>query len=313
MNKKIDKEYLHERNLHRQGYDFERLSHTYPKLNQHIIKMEGRPDTIDFTSPEAVNALNTGLLLLHYSIKDWSVPKGFLVPAIPGRVDYIHHIADLLAVDNLRRIPRGHRVHMIDIGVGANAIYSLLAHQCYKWQILGSDINTIALENAQQIINSNGLDQSIILKAQPIAGQIFNNVICQKEYYDVSVCNPPFYSNQDEARQANKRKWAQLNKDQKGNNFGGIDEELWCEGGELQFLKNYIHESKTLNKQILWYTSLVSKEEILPSLDNEIENCGAQEIKVIEMQHGQKKSRILCWSYLTQKQRKAWAQYRWKG
>ena len=41
--------------------------------------------------------LNRAILMHHYGVKSWDIPAGYLCPPIPGRADYIHSVADLLA------------------------------------------------------------------------------------------------------------------------------------------------------------------------------------------------------------------------
>jgi 23S rRNA (adenine1618-N6)-methyltransferase len=41
----------------------------------------------------------------------------YLCPPIPGRADYIHYIADLLAESNNGIIPKGHGIQGLDIGI----------------------------------------------------------------------------------------------------------------------------------------------------------------------------------------------------
>jgi 23S rRNA (adenine1618-N6)-methyltransferase len=53
--------------------------------------------TINFSIPQAVKLLNKALLLHFYNVKDWDIPDANLCPPIPGRADYVHYIADLLA------------------------------------------------------------------------------------------------------------------------------------------------------------------------------------------------------------------------
>ena len=99
---------------------------------------------------------------------------------------------------------------------------------------------------------------------------------------------------------AAKKKQSNLKKRRIDNpvlNFGGQTNELWCEGGEFNFLKRYILESKTYKKQCLWFTCLVSNKEYLEPLSKEISSQGAVKIKTIEMKTGNKISRILCWSF----------------
>ena len=56
----------------------------------------------------------------------------------------------------------------------------------------------------------------------------------------------------------------------------------------------------------LWFTSLVSKSDHLPRLQKALRAAAAKEVKIIEMAQGQKKSRILAWSFLGVEERQAW-------
>jgi 23S rRNA (adenine1618-N6)-methyltransferase len=68
-------------------------------INEHDI------ETIDFSDPYAVKALNKSLLTSYYNIKNWDIPEFYLCP-IPGRADYIHYVADLIATTNNSVIPK---------------------------------------------------------------------------------------------------------------------------------------------------------------------------------------------------------------
>ena len=92
---------LHPRNSHRFRYDFDALIKVYPELKIFVQINEHNIETIDFSNPEAVKALNKALLLSNYDIQNWDIPIGYLCPPIPGRADYIHYIADLLARTNI--------------------------------------------------------------------------------------------------------------------------------------------------------------------------------------------------------------------
>src|SRR5690606_24120764 len=137
-----------------------------------IANPYGEP-SIDFANPTAVQALNRALLKTHYGVEHWDIPKGYLCPPIPGRADYIHYLADLLADSNGGTIPRGPAVRVLDIGIGANAIYPLIGHAEYGWRFLGSDIDPVALASAKSIIESNrGLADAIELRRQKSADHI---------------------------------------------------------------------------------------------------------------------------------------------
>ena len=95
-----EKSQLHLRNKHRERYDFKLLIDTCPELASYVKLNAYNDESIDFFNPEAVKMLNKALLKHNYDIDYWDIPKGYLCPPIPGRADYIHHIADLLSSCN---------------------------------------------------------------------------------------------------------------------------------------------------------------------------------------------------------------------
>lgn len=295
MTKRSPNKGLHPRNLHNHGYDFLGLIASHPPLDAFVFTNDFGHLSLDYSDAEAVKQLNAALLAHHYQIKDWAIPDGALCPPIPGRVDYIHHIADLLGVSD-----RDNNIRMLDIGIGANGIYSLLASRCYGWQCVGSDINKASLNNVAAILDKNKtLDIKVTLRHQPNPHQIFEGIIKQGERFDVSVCNPPFHASAEEASKAHQQK--QHNLKLKTNtstlNFGGSAAELWCNGGEKLFLKKMIRESQAYAEQCRWFTSLVSKiENVKPSIKL-IQKLGATEVKQIDMYQGNKITRILAWTF----------------
>ena len=87
---------MHPNNLHREGYNFDALVKNHAPLKAHLFQNNFGNISIDFASSEAVMALNKALLIHHYNITDWNLPAGYLCPPIPGRADYVHHLADLV-------------------------------------------------------------------------------------------------------------------------------------------------------------------------------------------------------------------------
>lgn len=294
MKNTIKKGELHPNNPHKGKYDFEVLSKNIPQLKEYIRKNPRGEDTIDFSDNEAIVFLNKALLKTFYNIDNWDIPKSFLVPPIPGRADYIHYIAELLEKKDKAKV--------LDIGTGANCIYPIIGSQSYGWNFIASDIDSKSIENAQKIINSNeNLKDKIILKLQKNRDNIFEGIIDKIDKFDLTMCNPPFHSSLEAAIKANERKVSNLNKGnkeiKKGFNFGGQKSELWCNGGELLFLKKMAKESIKFSSQVKWFTSLVSdKDNIKPSIKL-LENLGTKEIKVLEMSQGQKISRVLAWKF----------------
>lgn len=75
---------LHPRSAHHGLYDYDKLITQCPQLQHHIIKNPSNENTIDYTNSESVYLLNKALLSLHYNIKHWEIPQGYLCPPIPG-------------------------------------------------------------------------------------------------------------------------------------------------------------------------------------------------------------------------------------
>lgn len=304
---------LHPKNLHNYGYDFPALIKSHPALNTHVKKNIYQNQSIDFSDPTAVKTLNNALLRHYYGIVEWDIPEGFLCPPIPGRVDYIHYVADLLKVSRSDKHiqTRNATVKMLDIGTGANGIYSILACQVYGWHCTASDIDPISLANVANIASKNPvLSNCLQLRFQPEENHIFEGIIQSGEYFDVSVCNPPFHASLKEALQNNKKKVENLalNRKEKSTNkisqdsptlnFGGQKAELWCKGGESRFLITMIKESKIYSSQCQWFTTLISKNENVNPAKKLLHKLQATNIKEIEMKQGNKITRILAWTFL---------------
>ncbi len=303
---------LHLRNKHRNRYDFAQLTATCPALAPFVIQNAYNDESIDFFDPAAVKQLNTALLQHYYGIKNWDIPANYLCPPIPGRADYIHHIADVLASSNDKKIPTGASIRCLDIGVGANCIYPLIGHKEFGWSFVGTEIDPIAIESANKIISDNNLQDSLEIRLQSHVNNVFQGIIKKKEYFDLSICNPPFHSSAAEAAAATRRKIKNLDDTRKAVlNFGGQNNELWCKGGEKRFVQQLIRQSKQFPSSCFWYSSLVSKHSNLRSIYDTLEATEAVAVKTIPMGQGNKVSRIVAWTYLSDEQQHNWKAKRW--
>ncbi|WP_342649601.1 23S rRNA (adenine(1618)-N(6))-methyltransferase RlmF [Pseudomonas sp. REB1044] len=308
----IDKPTLHPRNRHQGRYDFPRLIEAHPDLARFTLTNPHGKPSIDFANPEAVRVFNRALLKAQYGIQHWDIPADYLCPPIPGRADYIHVLADLLAEDSSGQVPRGPKVRALDIGVGANCIYPLIGHSDYRWSFLGSDIDQVALASAKTIVQANGLSKAITLRQQPERTRILSGLLQASERFDLTLCNPPFHASREEATRGSQRKWKNLGKqDPKRRlpvlNFGGQNNELWCEGGEIRFVSQLISESVQYASQVLWFTSLVSKVGNLPGIEAALKQAGVSDQRVVAMGQGQKQSRMVAWSFHDDSARAAWS------
>ncbi|MGF6590574.1 23S rRNA (adenine(1618)-N(6))-methyltransferase RlmF [Pseudomonas sp. 2835] len=307
---------LHPRNRHQGRYDFPQLIKSSPELGRFMITNPHGKPSIDFANPDAVRVFNRALLKAQYGIQHWDIPADYLCPPIPGRADYVHVLADLLADENGGEIPRGAQVQVLDIGVGANCIYPLLGHSDYRWRFLGSDIDATALAAAGAIVQANSLGKAISLRQQGNRKHILLGLLKGDERFDLTLCNPPFHASREEATRGSQRKWRALGKaDPKRKlpvlNFGGQNNELWCEGGEIRFVSQLVAESASLGQQVLWFTSLVSKASNLPGIQAALKKAAVVDQRVVEMGQGQKQSRMIAWTFQDAAARQAWRQQRW--
>lgn len=282
---------LHPKNKFNKGYNFDDLINKNPLLKEFIIKNDYGNLSIDFSDPKAVKELNRSLLFANYNIKAWEFPDENLCPPIPGRVDYIHHIHDLLVASNITE-----KVHVLDIGTGATCIYPLLGNAVYGWTFIGTDIDLDSLDSAQDIIDDNDLDPQILLRQQFDENNILTGIIESEDSFTVAMCNPPFYKSAEEARGANRRKTRNLGTNAV-RNFAGNNNELWYVGGEKAFLHNYLYQSSLYKEQCIWFTSLVSKKENVEGLQKSAKKLGTTAFKIIPMHQGNKVTRIIAWSY----------------
>ncbi|WP_308239897.1 23S rRNA (adenine(1618)-N(6))-methyltransferase RlmF [Hymenobacter sp. J193] len=271
--------------------------------------------TIDFANPAAVKALNKALLKQFYNVPNWDIPAGYLTPPIPGRADYVHYTADLLASVNEGVVPTGRMVRVLDVGVGANCIYPIIGHREYGWKFVGSDVDPAAVRMARQIAASNpSLAGAVEVRLQPKSTDIFSGMVKPNEFFDLTLCNPPFHGSPAEAEAAGQRKERNLGTAKTAPstpNFGGQSSELWYPGGEATFLWRMAEESALNRHNFFWFTTLVSKKETLPGLYKSLKKLQATDVRTIPMTQGHKISRLVAWTFLDAEQQQAWRTKRW--
>jgi 23S rRNA (adenine1618-N6)-methyltransferase len=308
---------MHPRNRHQNGLDLPALTKASPALARFVTRNPRGEWTLDFADPEAQRALAAALLEQVYGVAGWQLPAGALCPSIPGRADHLLCAAELLAAENRGEAPRGEKVRALDVGVGASCVYPLLGHAEFGWRFVGTDIDAHALAAARRTIAANpGLGRSIELRLQPVPTRILSGLFAPDERFELTLCNPPFHASARQAEESARRKWKKLGKPVAPGtapplNFGGQGRELWCPGGESWFLRKLIQESKPLGQRCLWFTALVSKRETLPAVEAALQSAGVAEKRLVEMEQGQKRSRLVAWTFLDASAREAWRAERW--
>ncbi|OAN13071.1 23S rRNA (adenine(1618)-N(6))-methyltransferase [Photobacterium jeanii] len=328
---------LHPRNPHRQRYDFPALIASCPELKEFVAENRYGDLSVNFSDPNAVKALNKALLRHFYQIDYWDIPAGFLCPPIPGRADYIHYLADLLAESNEGEIPTGKTVTGLDIGVGANCVYPIVGHRAYGWRFVGADVDPLSIKSAKFIVESNkAVKQAIKCRLQRNEAHVFTGMINPDDVFDFTMCNPPFHASLEEAQSGTERKVRNLaansakktgkasfskqaqskagsigKEDKSALNFGGQKAELWCDGGEAAFIERMIKQSVAHAEQVFWFTTLVSKKDNLAGIYQALKKAKAKDVRTIEMAQGQKLTRVVAWTFLDDEQQQVWREERW--
>jgi len=284
---------LHPANPHIDGYDFEALSAAVPDLRAHLRPNPDGQTSLDFADPAAIKTLNRALLIHEYGVSHWDIPDGFLCPAIPGRLDYLLHLKDLVGDSRDIRI--------LDIGTGASLIYPILGRSALGWRFVATEADADAHTSAVSNLERNPrLVSGIRIRRQTDPARILSGIMRRGDRFHAAMCNPPFHESEEQVRAATRRKWKNLGREKALDamrNFSGRAHELWCEGGEAAFIGAYIRESVRFAAQVGWFTSLVAKASHLDTLRIAASAAGATDIRIVEMAQGQKKSRILAWRF----------------
>ena len=236
-----------------------------------------------------------------YNLEYWNIPKSNLCPPIPGRAEYIHHIADLLAVSNGGVVPTGNAVRILDIGVGANCIYPIIGNHEYGWTFVGTEVDKQSLLSVETILSKNPkLKENVTIRFNDNKRHALKYMLESEEVFDFVICNPPFHSSAEEAAKGSERKSKNLGQkatDKPVLNFSGNNNELWCEGGELGFLTNMIFESVHFKSQCKWFSAIVSKKTNLKPLYKQMRKVGVKNSTTLHLTNGNKTTQIICWQF----------------
>ena len=288
---------MHAQNPYVDRYDLKRLVKHNPELKKHIVLNPSKEDTIDFSDSASVYELNRAMLLADFNLDRFELPMGYLIPPVPGRLEYLLHIREFLT--NQFNSDQNTKLRGLDIGSGANGIYCILGAQYFNLNMVGSECDENAVKIAKANISlTKSLKNKIEIRHQENKSFLFKNVIQTGEQFDFTVCNPPFHTSKEDAFRGSQKKLNNLgrefDKQQVALNFEGQANELWCNGGEALFIKRLIKESILFKNQVKVFSTLVSKTDSLANIDKLLKKAKASSY-VIPMDLGNKKSRIVLW------------------
>ena len=82
---------------------------------------------------------------------DWDMPASHLCPGIPGRINYLSWLHDVLHL--LPKYAQAKDPLLgIDVGTGASCIYPLLGNALYHWEFIATDIDPESIASAESLV-----------------------------------------------------------------------------------------------------------------------------------------------------------------
>ena len=288
---------MHPDNPFQTPYDFEKLTPFLPYEFSRLRDSANSKSHLPWHDPNFIHAFNHALLKERYGINHWDLPLNSLCPAVPGRMDYLFHLRDLLPPKRVKK------TRILDIGTGASVIYPILGSAEFGWNFIGTDIHKRSLANAQTILDANSdLKNRIELRHQSDPNRTLNGILSVEEKFDALICNPLFYESVEQAHSSYEKRQSKTertigNSISSTRTFSGSLHELVTKGGELEFLSLLIEESLTHAPQISFFSTLVSRKTNLPMLESKLRTLGVPHQQVIQLRHGNKTRHLLMWSF----------------
>ncbi|KAI8897958.1 ribosomal RNA large subunit methyltransferase F-like protein [Globomyces pollinis-pini] len=258
---------MHQRNPYSTPFDYNDLAEAFPPLKHHLTYTKNGPRILDFKDPKVLRDLNCAILWRDFKVR-LEIPLDSLIPPIPNRLDYILHIEDLLANSKHKK-----EIHGIDIGIGASCIYPILGCKTNSnWNFLGLEVDERNLEFAEDNIKRNKLNENdrIILKQNFSKKRLLPKKLLSRKYYDFCMCNPPFYRDQNQIAEQKALKISEPY-----SICTGSKNEMITDGGEVQFIKQLIHESTKRRKRIGWFTTLIGRRADAIELESHLNNLNS--------------------------------------
>ncbi|GAA6055031.1 hypothetical protein JCM3770_006703 [Rhodotorula araucariae] len=300
------------RNPYAGPVDYAELAQQVPALSPFLRPSRDGRQTIDFRDDKAIRALNAALLQRDFALS-LDLPEDRLCPAVPSRLEYVLFVLQLaLLTSDKPANSTPPSLVGLDIGTGASAIYPLLAVRTLEPSseasssrntypssssfvtMLATDIDAHSLEYARRNVTQTGLSGRIsVFEAEPEGALFPQKVLDSFDSIDFMMCNPPFYSSQDEIDATLAAK--ELEPFAKCT---GAENEMVTPGGEVAFVSRMVEESHKLGKdKIRWFTSLLGKHSSIGPL---VELLKAKQILNYHVHalppHGHTVRWVLSWS-----------------
>ncbi|KAK5639850.1 hypothetical protein RI129_010661 [Pyrocoelia pectoralis] len=278
--------YMHPRNIYKTPPNFKQLAVDYPEFRTFITQDVTGKVSIDFKDIKTLRALTCTLLKKDFSL-DVDIPLTRMIPTVPLRLNYILWLEDLLNIS-----PTSNVIEGVDIGTGASCIYPLLGAKSKGWRMLGTDVDAESLEWAQRNIDRNSLGHLIKLK-KVSEGTILKGAVGDE--LDFCMCNPPFFASSAELNPLHKAR--RIDRPRPRNAFCSSTSEVIAEGGEVNFIRKMIEESKELGKTVRIYTTMVGHKYHLPQLKKLLREIDVISFKQTDFYQGYTTRWGLAWTF----------------
>lgn len=269
--------------------DFLTLIKEFPELKKYILKQNEDNEEefqFDWSNNELSLLMDKSILNYYFNIKYYDIPKGFLIPPIPSRINYINLINSIIT--KLINDIDIKNIIGIDIGTGANIIYPILGYSIYKWKFICTEINREAFNNAKLILQKNNLENNINIIKQNNKDNIFISILNRENKYIFSMCNPPYYNYENEIKLEDKKRDNEYNFD-----------EIYYKNGEYGFFQRYFEESICYKNNVFLYTILIGKKINAENIYDKLSSY-SDIIKIYNMQKiltGNNVRYIIYWSF----------------
>ena len=265
------------------------LTKEFPELKKYILKQNEDNEgefQFDWSNNELSLLMDKSILNYYFNIKYYDIPKGFLIPPIPSRINYINLINSIIT--KLINDIDIKNIIGIDIGTGANIIYPILGYSIYKWKFICTEINKEAYNNAKLILQKNNLENNINIIKQNNKDNIFISILNRENKYIFSMCNPPYYNYENEIKLEDKKRDNEYNFD-----------EIYYKNGEYGFFQRYFEESICYKNNVFLYTILIGKKINAENIYDKLSSYN-DIIKIYNMQKiltGNNVRYIIYWSF----------------
>lgn len=282
-------EFMHPRNLYlKKPPDFKQLAIQDLAFRQHSSQDLVGKVSVNFKDPSAVRSLTCALLRQDFGL-EVDLPLNRIIPPVPGRLNYILWVEDLLS-----NVNTGSNVHGIDIGCGASCIFPLLGAKKNGWQFLATEIDTLNIEIAKKNVNQNGLSDKIkVIDVRNNEDILITVITDEQEQFDFCMCNPPFYKSVEEQQAS-----LSMHGTPKTVNTASACE-MVTEGGERAFVSKIIEDSVCLQTKIKIYSSMVGKKSSLKIIKDKLRKHGITNTCTTEFCQGKTLRWGIAWSFCT--------------